>query len=73
MASQRGAAPQLQLVGGCCFDQLAGRPDQGAGSTDTSISLSFSSFSDLVSPLFRSFLGPVAGERSELVEQVVGG
>ena len=38
----RGAAPQLQLVGGCCFDQLAGRTRVPAPLTPPS--LSFSSF-----------------------------
>ena len=56
----RGGQLQLQLVGGCCFDQLAGRPDHGAGSSDTSIS----SFSDLVSSLFYPPLLPVASARS---------
>ena len=40
----RGAAPQLQLVGGCCFDQLAGRTRVPAPLTPPSLSLS--SFSD---------------------------
>ena len=42
----RGAAPQLQLVGGCCFDQLAGRTRVPAPLTPPSLSLSLSSFSD---------------------------